>query len=362
MIKILYYLRAINIGGAETFIYNVLEKIDVSQYHVDIVLQSRNNNNIRLLDLCKKKGVKLYYTEPFERNYFKSYRQLLDICRENDYGVIHLHANSLINNIPILVARKLKCKLVIHSHNSNNNIGGGFGKIIHYINRLLIREKSIVLLSCSDKAGKWMFGSKSYQIISNGINLNTYNFNEPSRASLRNNFGIKDSDIVWGHVSRFVEAKNHTFLIRCFNYYNEQHLNCKLVLLGDGPLYEEIKNSTTNKNILFLGNISDTSMYYSLFDVMVFPSLFEGLPFTLVEAQASGLPILASDNITKLVNVTGLITYMSLNKTVAEWCSNIPKLLSYRERLEASEKMKNSAFDSNVTVNQLCTIYHQNEI
>ena len=103
-------------------------------------------------------------------------------------------------------------------------------------------------------------------------------------------------------------------------------------------------------------------MYYSLFDVMVFPSLFEGLPFTLVEAQASGLPILASDNITKLVNVTGLITYMSLNKTVAEWCSNIPKILSYRERLEASEKMKNSAFDSNVTVNQLCTIYHQNEI
>lgn len=357
MKKILYYLRALNIGGAETFVCNVLEKIDTAQYHIDIVLQSDKNENVRLLELCKKKDVKIFYTLPFEKHYFKSYKQLLSIVKDNGYDVIHLHANSLINNIPILVARKAKCKFVVHSHNSNNNVGGAIGKYIHYFNRWLMNHGEVVRLSCSDKAAKWMFGSQKYQLINNGINLDTYKYNNQSRIELRKKYNIDDNILVWGHVSRFVEAKNHDFLIKCFDYYNKKNPESKLVLVGDGPLFFKIKTETNKPNIIFLGSISETSRFYSMFDLMVFPSLFEGLPFTLVEAQASGLPILASENITKLVNITGLINYLSLNKSWDEWISHIPSKLSETQRVKTSQMMKNSVFDSDTTIKQISNCY-----
>lgn len=357
MIKILYYLRALNIGGAETFIFNVLERLDTQLYHIDIALQSNNNENIRLLELCEQKGVKIFYTCPFERNYLRSYKQLLNIVNENGYDVIHLHANSLINNIPVRVARKTHCKLVVHSHNSNNNEGGFVGKTVHYINRWIMNRGEVVRLSCSDKAGKWMFADRKYELVNNGINLDNYKYNLRARVVIRNRLGLSDDTIVWGHVARFVEAKNHVFLIKCFEYYNRKNPNSKLLLLGDGPLFEKIKNNTKNSNVIFLGSITDTSEYYSVFDVMVFPSLFEGLPFTLVEAQASGLPILASDNVTKLVNISGLIRYLSLDETIESWCASLPKILSDEERYVVVDTMQNSVFDSKVTVEQITKCY-----
>ena len=357
MIKILYYLRALNIGGAETFIFNVLERLDTQLYHIDIALQSDKNENIRLLKLCDQKGVRIFYTSPFEKHYLRSYKQLLNIVKENGYDVIHLHANSLINNIPIRVARKAHCKLVVHSHNSNNNVGGFVGKIVHYINRWMMNRGDVVRLSCSDKAGKWMFADRTFELVNNGINLDKYKYNLSIRNAIRNQMGLSDDTIVWGHVARFVEAKNHEFLINCFDYYNLQNPNSKLLLLGDGPLFDKIKNNTKNPNVVFLGSISETCEYYSAFDMMIFPSLFEGLPFTLVEAQASGLPILASDKITRLVNISGLIRYMSLDETVERWCANLPKKLTDEERYMAVESMQNSVFDSKVTVEQITNCY-----
>lgn len=357
MIKILYYLRALNVGGAETFIYNVLDKIDISECHIDIVLQTTENKNNQLLGLCNAKGVRIFYTDTFEEHFIKSYRQLLSIVRENSYDAIHLHANSLINNIPILVSRKTKCLLVVHSHNSSNNVGGIIGKTIHYFHRWLMNKGNVTRLSCSDKAGKWMFGDKPYTIINNGINLDRFKYDAKSRKQLRLELRITDNTIVWGHVGRFVRAKNHTFLIKCFEEYNKTCPNSKLVLLGDGPLFDQVRNSTQNKNILFLGSISNTSKYYSLFDLMVFPSLFEGLPFVLVEAQAAGLPILASDNITKLVNVTGLIEYFDLDNCEKNWCLKVASMLEGNDRGYYYKIMINSIFDSETTIKQLYEFY-----
>lgn len=355
--KILYYLRALNIGGAETFVYNVLDKIDTDSFSIDVVLQSDKNENKRLIRLCEKKHITIHYTCPFEKNYFKSYGQLLKLVETNQYDIIHYHANSLINNIPLLVARKTGCRLVVHSHNSSNNIGGLIGRSLHYLNRWILIHSNAVCLSCSDKAGKWMFGNKPYSIINNGINLDTFKFDPNSRSSLRKELSIDEETFVWGHVSRFVQAKNHKFLIACFEAYNRVYPNAKLVLLGDGPLFDDVKTSTKNENIVFLGSLQDTSKYYSMFDVMVFPSFFEGLPFVLVEAQASGLPILASDTITRLVDVSGSITYHSLNDGIDGWVESIPQKNCTDKRYELIQKMKGSEFDSIVTVQQICSKY-----
>lgn len=356
--KILFYLRALNIGGAETFIYNILEKINLKVYSIDIVLQSENNENKRLMTLCEEKGVNIYYIPPFEKSYFDSYNQLLKLVRQNSYDIIHYHANSLINNIPLFVAKRCKCHIVIHSHNSSNNIGGIIGKVVHYINRGLTYYLNVTRLSCSEKAGKWMFGKKTYQIINNGINLNSFSYDAESRVKLRQSLSINDNTIVWGHIGRFVQAKNHHFLIKCFEEYNLRVPLSKLILIGDGPLFSEIKSNNRNANIIFLGTQHEISKYYSMFDVMVFPSLFEGLPFVLVEAQASGLPILASDNITHLVNVSHLIKYESLSSPISKWIENIPAARTENQRLETMNLMKNTSFDSTTTVQQLVDSYY----
>lgn len=358
--KILYYLRALNIGGAETFVYNVLDKIDTDRFSIDIVLQSDKNENKRLISLCEEKHITIHYTCPFEKNYFKSYGQLLKLVETNQYDIIHYHANSLINNIPLLVARKTGCRLVVHSHNSSNNIGGFIGRSLHYLNRWILSHSNAVCLSCSDKAGKWMFGTKPNTIVNNGINLDTFKFDPNSRSSLRKELSIDEETFVWGHVGRFVQAKNHRFLIACFEAYNKIYPNAKLVLLGDGPLFDEVKSSTKNGNIVFLGSLQDTSKYYSMFDVMVFPSFFEGLPFVLVEAQAAGLQILASDTITKLVDVTGSITYHSLNDSIEGWINSLSQSKRAEERLAFGKKMKGTRFDSSVTVQQICKHYTRN--
>lgn len=355
--KILYYLRALNIGGAETFVYNVLEKMDFNKFVIDIVLQSNNNENERLISLCDRKKIKIYYISPFEKDFWGSYRQLRNLVRLNKYDIIHYHANSLINIIPLLVAKRTNCKLAIHSHNSNNNIGGFVGRTIHYFNRWMTNRSKIIRLSCSEKAGLWMFGKKPYQIVNNGINLETFGYDISARNDLRDKLGIDSKTIVWGHVGRFVQAKNHTFLVECFEAYNLINPNSKLILLGEGPLFLKIKANTTNKNIIFLGSRQDTSKYFSLFDIMVFPSFFEGLPFVLVEAQASGLPILASDTITKLVNVTGLIKYESLTVPITNWLRNIPSVKLDTERKEIMRLMQDTEFDSSTLVYKISQIY-----
>lgn len=277
--------------------------------------------------------------------------------RDNGYDAIHFHANSLINNLPIRVAKKTKCKLIIHSHNSNNNVGGFIGKILHLYNRRTIIRSNAIRLSCSDKAGLWMFGDREYALINNGINLDTFIFDQKARIELRKKYNIPQDAFVWGHVGRFVKAKNHAFLVKCFNYFSIGHSETRLVSLGDGPLFNEIKESTSNDKILFLGSLQNTSKFYSMFDVLVFPSFFEGLPFVLVEAQASGLPIIASDRISCTVDKTGLVKFLSLDNSIDEWINVIESVNKLEDRPRYCDLLRNTIYDSDMTVRQIVEIY-----
>ena len=261
---------------------------------------------------------------------------------------------------PYIVSKITKTNLLVHSHNSSNNLGGFLGRFIHVCNRKVVSSKNIYKIACSDKAGKWMFGEEKYQLIENGVNLEKFKYDEEVAEKLRETLGISKDTMIVGHVGRFVEAKNHKFLIECFNRIHQLIPDSKLILLGDGPLLEEIKASTCEDDILFLGNVEDTNKFYSLFDIMIFPSLFEGLPFVLVEAQASGLNVIASDKITKEVNVTGRITYYSLEDGPENWARyaiNISNNKGNKERLGIQNEMKKSKFDSNYCVAKLCKLY-----
>ena len=169
-----------------------------------------------------------------------------------------------------------------------------------------------------------------------------------------------------GHVGRFVEAKNHKFIIDCFEQINTNYSNVKLVLVGTGDLFNDIRDYVKQKKldeiVIFIGEAQECSMYYSAFDMMLFPSFFEGLPFTLVEAQASGLPVAASNNVTKQVNITGLIKYISLKESIDTWTKEVMQhRANQKDRSIYAEMMKESIFDINAVIEELADIYVNGE-
>ena len=361
--KVLYFLRGLNIGGAETFAYNVLEKIDSEKYHIDFVIQDKEIKNTALQLFCENTQSNIYTIPAFEKHYLSSIYQCVKLIKKNRYDVVHYHANSLINMAPYYSCVITNTNLIIHSHNSSNNLGGKFGRFLHSLNRKYLANKPIGRLACSDKAGKWMFGNKEYTLVNNGINIDKFKYSAQNASKLRKKYNISESDIVIGHIGRFTEAKNHKFLIECFQQI-ARIKEAKLVMVGDGPLLDGFKRIYGNDpNIIFIGGVQNTSELYSLFDIMIFPSVFEGLPFVLVEAQASGLPVLASDFITKEVNVTELINYYSLENSSELWANEALRILSSskNKRLMIGEQMKNTIFDSDLTVKILCSIYSNYE-
>ena len=153
-------------------------------------------------------------------------------------------------------------------------------------------------MCCSELAGRWLFGDKAYDsgkvyLLNNAIDLDKFKYNESLRKEKRKELGIGEDTLVIGHIGRFVAQKNHTFLIDIFNELHKKNHNSLLLLVGQGPLKEEIENKVKelklNDSVRFLGQRNDANELYQAFDVFCLPSLYEGLPVVGVEAQATGL-------------------------------------------------------------------------
>ncbi len=345
--KILYYIYGLNIGGAETFIYSVLSNIDTNKYHIDFALQSHNNRNTDLLRLCQEKDAKIYYVPAFYSSIFKSIKETENIISKEGYDLIHIHQNAMINIAPIIAGKKCGIPIVMHSHNSLSN-AGSLGKVIHIINRKIFASK-VIRLACGKEAGKWMYGKLDYKIISNAILLNRYKFSEEYRQEIREKNNISSDALVVGHIGRFVAAKNHDYILDIFKRIAINN-DALLVLVGDGQLKNHILDRVQSEGlagkVIFTGNVDDAYKYYSAFDALLFPSLFEGLPFTLVEAQAAGLYCLVSTNVTKDVKVTDCVKYIELDSPTTVWEKELVNCFKEaRDRKKIGDEMIGTAYD-----------------
>lgn len=364
--RILYYIRALNVGGAETFIYNILSKIP-GEYRIDIVLQTKDNKNERLLKLCEEKKINLYYIIPFEKNAIKSTVQVYRILKNNNYDAIHIHLNSLLNITPIIAGILSKKIVILHSHNTQNNKGGKIGLLLHKINSYWINKQNIIKIACGKEAGEWMYNKSSFNIINNAIDLENYKFNEQERKNLKKKLKIPQDEIIIGHVGRFVKAKNHIFILKIFDEILKKNNKYRLILVGNGELEEEIKEKAKELKIIekieFITNVEDASKYYSLFDLFLFPSLFEGLPFVLIEAQTSGLKIIASDIITREINITNSIKYLPLIKGNRYWSEYILKenINTKKMRENLYLKVKASKYDLDTEIKRIEELYNRSK-
>lgn len=370
-IKVLQVCYSLKAAGIETLVTNVQKNIDVNRFDVHFLLYKGTKKDLFYKNTVEEHGGTIEDASADKVNNFLI-RHLIQrvnyfkILKKENFDVVHIHASSGLQGIEVLLAHMAGVKnIIVHSHNSKLGAATKFNwmkKIIHKKGIKTIKKHANKKLSCSDEATRWMFPNvdkNKVTLIYNGIECRNYSFNIIKRNEIKKVLNI-DNNIVYGHIGSFTEAKNHEFIIDIFSKIVEKQSNAVLLLIGDGPLQPTIKEKVKRmklNNVQFLGIRSDCNELLMTMDCMLFPSFWEGLPIVVVEAQASGLPCLLSDTVTKQVNVSDLLTYLSLNLSAENWCDIAISTVHKRKREDYSDEVSRSSFDILNTANELETIY-----
>lgn len=365
-IRILQCGMTDNLGGIETFLFNYYSNIDRNEIQFDFI--NIYDNDLCFSDNIKKYGGRVYKLKSYYQNPYIFIKQMVNIIIKNKYDVVHCHMNSAVMLWPLIAAKIAGCKVIIaHAHNSSSD-KGILKTILHGINKRFIPLFANCFFACSNTAGEWFFSKKirnsnSYKLIYNSVDFSKFKFNKKIREKVRKEFNISENTVVIGHVGRFNKQKNHDFLIDLFNIYQHKNQNCMLVLVGVGPLYEEILRKSEKlkikSKILFLGNRNDVNEIMCAMDIFVLPSLYEGLPLVGVEAQVNGLPTIFSDSITREVELSKATKFISLKCDLIEWNCQIENLLNSSDKCHEDnllhDKIKN--FEINNSAIRLQNIY-----
>lgn len=328
MERLLCLVGGMNAGGAETFLMKIYRSLPLDKYQMDFCVTTDKKGFYD--DEIIKMGGKIIHIPKKSKNPFKSFYYIAKVVKEGEYkNVIRISQHSL-SSLDLLAAKFGGANNLIFRSSNSNSCGNKINSIIHVIFKTFASIIPNKKIAPSDVAAIHMFGKKDFNkgnviLINNGVPLNKFRFDENVRLKLREELNIKDNFVI-GHVGRFTEQKNHKFLIEIFIEFLNKNPNAKLLLVGEGPLRNEIENYVEEKNIkdkvLFLGVRNDVNDIYNAMDCFVFPSLYEGMPNTVIEAQTNGLNCIISNQITADVKLNSKVHFCSLNN-LKEWCDFI---------------------------------------
>ena len=342
--RILHIVTYMGRGGLETMLMNYYRSIERNQIQFDFLVHRKERAVYD--DEIEKLGGKIYRLSrlnPWNPQYIKELNEFFEEHKE--YRIVHCHLDCM-SSIPLKVAKKAGVPIrIAHAHSSNQD------KNIKYIPKLYFKKKipmvATQLFACSKSAGDWMFGQSDVQVLQNAIDAKQYDFNNKTRCKIRKQLGL-ENEYVLGHVGRFSSVKNHTFLIDVFERLKKTEANVKLLLVGDGEKYSEIEEKVKNKrlseDVIFLGLRSDVNLIMQAMDVFLLPSLYEGLPVTMVEAQAAGLPCLISDRVPLECKITDLVYQVALDESLEIWIEKILDVKKIR-RDSTYDVIKEAGFD-----------------
>lgn len=327
----------LGVGGVTNMMINIQRHLNREKVNFDyLVFHDRKEpQEDKVLEMGSRKLVASADTlkfAPFRR--IVRMRKIRQVCKENHIEILHYNADSPADLTNIIAAKAGGVKYVtIHSHNAGFGTAGMGIRILSKLARPLIPKYCDNYWACSDLAARFLLPASIikkglYSVMPNGIELSRYDFNEEVRKEMRLQLEVKNCFVI-GHAGRFCNQKNHTFLLDIFRVIYEKERTAVLFLFGTGELLEPMKKKAKELEIsdrtYFFGASNEMEKMWQTMDVFVMPSLHEGLPVAGIEAQASGLPCIFSDTITKEVDVTGMSTFLSLEQPPAVWAEEILK-------------------------------------
>lgn len=324
IIRVLQVVTHMERGGLESMLMNYYRHIDREKIQFDFLVHRQERAAFD--DEIEALGGKIYRLPrlvPWSKVYLSELNRFFD--EHPEYKVVHVHQDCLSSVILKAAERHNIPVRIAHSHSANQD------KNLKYPIKLWYKRKipryATHLFACGKEAGGWMFSGSPYQIINNAIDAAAYTYDTNKRAEQRRQLGLSD-ELVIGHVGRFNQPKNHPFLIDIFAALLKKESNAVLLLVGGGEgmskMQEKVQELGIAEHVRFLGVRSDVADLMQAMDIFVLPSLYEGLPVTMVEAQAAGLPCIISDKVPpECILTEGLVDVMPLSASPETWAEKI---------------------------------------
>ena len=348
-------------GGVESVVMNYYRHIDKKQIQFDFICD-KDSTNIPYEEI-EKLGGRVFLIPPYQK-ILEYNKELLKIFKREKYKIVHSHINTL-SVFPLRVAKKANIPIrIAHSHSTTNKKEWK-KNLLKQILRPFSKIYATHYVCCSEYAGKWLFGKKDYDngkvfLLNNAIDLDFFAYDKKLRDKKRKELNISEDTLVIGHIGRFVQQKNHAFLIDVFNEIHKKNKKAILMLIGQGPLENEIKlkvdNLNLNESVKFLGQRKDVNELYQAMDVFLLPSLYEGLPVVGIEAQANGLLCVFSSFMTKEVKILDTSIFFKNDITTKE-LANLILSKNMKRNSSVREKMRKAGFDINFEAKKLMEFY-----
>lgn len=361
-IRVAHIMGKMMSGGVESVVMNYYQHIDKEKVQFDFIVDEDStyipHEEIELM------GGRVIIVPPYQK-IFSYINNLMKILKENNYKIVHSHLNAM-SIFPLYAAKRAGVSIrIAHSHSTSNKTEWK-KNLLKNILKKFSKTNATHYFCCSELAGRWLFGDKVYNQnkvikINNAIDMDKFIYNSNINTQMREELGISKDALVIGHIGRFMKQKNHEFLIDIFNEIYIKNNNAVLVLVGDGPLQEQIEKRVKKLNIesavRFLGVRKDINKIYQIMDIFLFPSLYEGLGMVLIEAQIAGLACITSTEVPREVDISGRVSFISLSLSAKKWAGILMKNLNEYNQNKPTNVSLKSNYDIKVQSIKLQKIY-----
>lgn len=359
--KILLVTSNLDGGGAEKWMVDTVSHMNREDVSIDYYFFGTIKDDV-FLKKYQEIGVKSYVRDLENPKSAVVVRLAHDlkkfIAQHGPYDAIHLNGTKILYQMIVMqVAKKAKipCRM-LHNHNAKfSDLSGIRNKIRAYCQKNAVKNATIVggcsQLAATTKYGDQILNSEKFHLFQNGICIEQYHNTQQLCQKYKQELNIENV-VTFIHVGRMSKEKNHTFLLDVFQKIVQQKEDAKLILIGDGEdkqtVFEKIKRLGLQKNVIHIPYTAKTNKYYIASDLLLLPSLWEGLPLVALEAQAAGIPCILSKNISKEVIVNSNVEVLPLNNNASEWATKALELAGLKCK-DAQENIRKAGYDIAVT-------------
>lgn len=360
---ILHIAAQLDIGGAEKVARDIGLYPDPQEWqnHYVVFWDEIGAYEQQLMD----HGCKVFHIAPPNRGYGRFLASLKGLMKEYSYTAVHAH--TMFNaGWAMWAARKMGVPIrVAHAHSALDNNGGWKVRLYETAMRHLILNNATDLVACGEKAGIRLFGRKAYQkrgqLILNGVDVDAFRFDSEVRSTMRQLLGLENNFVI-GHMGHLARVKNQSYLLELMPRILEKRPEAKLLLLGEGSdrpvLEEKIAELHLQNHVIMTGNVMNVADYLCAMDVFAFPSLYEGMPLSIIEVQANGLPCILSTGVPPDVYLTDLVQPLPLEMQKT-WVEAICSGSRKNSEIYAAT-LKASGFDVTSAMEKIYAIYAKN--